>query len=492
MTRLRNNGSGRTPLREMLDRLDGARRNPDGSWKARCPVPGHGRGRGDVNPSLSVKEGEDARVLIHCHTGCSPEAVVAALGMTMAELFPPAPPSPRKKGKPWRGKPTAFYDYQDESRQLLFQVVRYPPRDGEKPFPQRRPDGSGGWIWSLEGVRRVLFRLPELLKADPDEPVYLAEGEKDVLSLVAIEFTATTNPGGANKWLPSYSEALKDRHVVILPDNDEPGRQHAELVARSLAGIAQSIKVVAFPGLPPGGDVTDWIQAGGTREELERLTASTPEWTKSKEAPDSADLTRAGLPRILLGGGPLRETTSDALLALKARNDPPRLFERSERISRIRWDERHRPRIEPLNEHALRGEMDRSGNYGVIRKEIGFVSKHPPLDVVRDLGSLPEWGFPPLEGIVEIPVLRPDGTILDSPGVRRGDLAVLLSCRRPPCDCDPRAPLRGRTDPGQGSGHRGPARLPVPRSLLQSERACPHAHSNPPTDHRRAGSSGPH
>jgi DNA primase len=125
----------------------------------------------------------------------------------------------------------AVYNYCDEKGRLLFQVVRLcDPKD----FRQRRPDGKGGWIWNLKGVRRVPYRLPELLGADPEELIFVVEGEKDVESLRRLGLVATTNPGGAGKWRHEYRRYLAGRKVVILPDNDDAGRAHAEEVARCL------------------------------------------------------------------------------------------------------------------------------------------------------------------------------------------------------------------------------------------------------------------
>jgi hypothetical protein len=136
--------------------------------------------------------------------------------------------------------------------------------------------------WNLEGVRRVLFRLQELLKADPKARVYIVEGEKDVKRLVKLGLVATTNSGGAGKWQPEYNRFLKGRRVVILPDNDEPGRSHAEEVARNLAGVAKSVKIVHLPHLPDKGDVSDWLQAGGTRKRLVALVKKAPEYRPAR------------------------------------------------------------------------------------------------------------------------------------------------------------------------------------------------------------------
>jgi hypothetical protein len=167
--------------------------------------------------------------------------------------------------------PVVEYDYTDEHGEVIFQVCRKNP----KGFFQRKPDGKGGWENNLKGVRRVLYRLPELLEADPSATVYVCEGEKDADALRNLGMVATTNAGGAGKWRHEYNEPLRGRNVVILPDNDEPGRQHEEQVSNSLRDIAASVKVLALPGLPEKGDVSDWLKAGGTAEQLQALVAAT-------------------------------------------------------------------------------------------------------------------------------------------------------------------------------------------------------------------------
>jgi hypothetical protein len=163
----------------------------------------------------------------------------------------------------------AAYDYRDESGTLLYQVVRYTPKD----FAQRRPDGKGGWLYNLNGARRVLYRLPQLLRADT---VYLVEGEKDADRLWSLGLPATTCPGGAGKWRDEYTQSLAGKQIAILPDNDEPGEQHALHVARSLLPVARAVKIVRLPGLPPKGDISDWLDACHTKEELTATVQATP------------------------------------------------------------------------------------------------------------------------------------------------------------------------------------------------------------------------
>ncbi len=175
---------------------------------------------------------------------------------------------------PTNGKPkmTAAYDYRNAKGALVFQVCRFEPGlVGEsKTFRQRIPDGKGGWKWGLHGTPTVLYRLPELLASDGI--AWIVEGEKDVDRLAALGLTATCNPMGAGKWQPAYSESLRGRHVIIIPDNDEPGRKHGELIRRALRGIAAGNTIILpLPDLPEKGDVSDWLDAGGDKASLALL-----------------------------------------------------------------------------------------------------------------------------------------------------------------------------------------------------------------------------
>lgn len=172
--------------------------------------------------------------------------------------------------KPHAKREMAHYDYRDAGGNLVFQVVRFEP----KTFRQRRPDENGGWTWDVRSVERVPYRLPELLNAAACAPVFICEGEKDVDALHERGLVATTNPGGAGKWAPSMSAHLHDRDVILLPDNDEAGEEHSVDVQARLRGFAKSVRIIRLPGLPPKGDVSDWLSAGGTAEELERLAAA--------------------------------------------------------------------------------------------------------------------------------------------------------------------------------------------------------------------------
>jgi putative DNA primase/helicase len=259
-------------LRDVLDRLKGVKRAASG-YAAQCPA------HADRSPSLSVKEGRDGRVVLHCHAGCAADAVVRALGLDMADLFPPR--DDRRDDatpyKPTRPVLVKTYDYVDEHGALLYQVCRFDP----KGFRQRRPDPEqpGEWIYSLGEARRVLYRLPDVLEAVAlGRRVFVVEGEKDADALASAGYCATTCAMGAGKWTEDYAGPLAGALVTVLPDNDDPGRAHAETIAVSLTASGAKVQVVRLPDLPLKGDVSDWLDAGHDFDALDALVSDTPLW----------------------------------------------------------------------------------------------------------------------------------------------------------------------------------------------------------------------
>lgn len=218
-----------------------------------------------------------------CHAGCGQ----GGLNEFARRLGLPESSIPSLSGPGTKRAIMAIYDYRDESGTLLFQAVRYAP----KQFVQRRPDRAGGWLYKLGDVRRVPYRLPDLLAANKRaERVYIVEGEKDVEKLRACGLTATCNPMGAGKWRDEYNQHFTGREVVVIPDNDEPGRVHASQVAASLRNVAASVKLVELPGLTKKGeDVSDWLAAGHTIQELTLLADRAS--TYSGDAAEVADQT---------------------------------------------------------------------------------------------------------------------------------------------------------------------------------------------------------
>ncbi len=205
-------------------------------WQCRCPA------HDDQNPSLSLPE-EDGKLLWFCHAGCSQEDVrngFARLGLWhskpngRANGYGHANGDGRQQPRTERpAKVVATYPYVNELGELLFEVLRYDP----KAFSQRRADGT----WNVQGVPVVPYRLPEVIEAiGGGHTIFVCEGEKDCDNLAKLGIIATCNAGGAGKWRGEHAAFLKDADVIIIPDNDQRGRDHAEQVASSLQGIARS------------------------------------------------------------------------------------------------------------------------------------------------------------------------------------------------------------------------------------------------------------
>lgn len=244
---------------ELLDRLEGVRHS-GGKAMARCPA------HDDRVASLSVSEGEEG-LLLFCQAGCRTEDVVSALGLEMKDLFAASA----------NDMPEATYSYTDESGVELYQSVRMPG----KRFMQRHWDpfapgtDGGGWVWNMQGVRRVLYRLPSVLEAVKNgTTIYCVEGEADVGSLVDLGKIATCNPMGAGKWKPEYTDSLAGaRSVIIVADKDKPGRDHAKTIRDSLVGKVGKVWIVEAK---EGKDVSDHLAAGYQLGDLELVSDNAP------------------------------------------------------------------------------------------------------------------------------------------------------------------------------------------------------------------------
>jgi hypothetical protein len=179
-------------------------------------------------------------------------------------IVPEPAPEPNGGGKP---AIRATYPYPDEQGVLLSEVVRFDTNDPDKRFRQRQPDGNGGWIWNVKGVRRVLYRLPELIAAvKAGQQVLVCEGESDTNTAVKLGYAATTNPGGVGKWHKEYDRFFEGADVVAVSDNDPqlkdpktgklqfhpggrpvlPGQDHAATVAKHLRKVAAHVRTIIF------------------------------------------------------------------------------------------------------------------------------------------------------------------------------------------------------------------------------------------------------
>jgi len=259
----------------------------------------------DRSPSLSINVGDDGRVLLTCHAGCSLGAILEALGMTPGDLFPGPSPSTRRRssgrtaGKPKQSfptgeaaeaqvvsrvgrQPTVRWEYHDAGGRLVGLVIRFDGPDGKTFRPVSRTTGGS---WLIEGMPapRPIYRLPQVLAADG--PVFVCEGEKSADALASLGLAATTSANGSKSAGKSDWSPLKGRRVVVVPDNDEPGERYADDVADLAAAAgAESVVVVRladlWPGLPEGGDAADWVEhfdatdPDDLRQRLEALASS--------------------------------------------------------------------------------------------------------------------------------------------------------------------------------------------------------------------------
>jgi hypothetical protein len=188
------------------------------------------------------------------------------------------------------GTAPATYIYKQPDGTPYLRVVR-------PGFYQSHWNGSA-WVNGAPKGPKIPYRLPELTAAEHGD-VLIVEGEKDADKVAALGFTATTNSCGAGKWTADLNPYLAGRDVYILPDNDAPGADHAQSVAASLLGVARSVRIVSLPGLQDGGDVSDWIGAGGTADQLADMLRYAPELevaTPARLVKSSAEFVRGFVP----------------------------------------------------------------------------------------------------------------------------------------------------------------------------------------------------
>ncbi len=249
---------------EILSHLEGVTKSGAG-WMALCPA------HDDGKPSLSISKGSDGRTLLKCLAGCRTEDVVAAMGLTMADLFE-TQPKKRSGSQKSRGRIVANYPYEDANGKLLYEKLRFDP----KGFCWHHPDGKRGWLKDRGDAAPMLYRLPEILKADADDMMFVCEGEKDADALRALGLIATTNPDGAGKWNTIDDTPLHNRHIAIVGDKDAPGRAHATDVARALFAKAKSVRIVELPG-ENVKDAHDWVEGEKEQQEAEHERQGDPD-----------------------------------------------------------------------------------------------------------------------------------------------------------------------------------------------------------------------
>lgn len=334
---------------KVFGRLQKVRCSESGAWSCLCPA------HEDRTPSMTLRVGDTGCLLIKCHRnngdGCSLGDILAAIDCTTADVFPE-----REERQAHRNRTEATYDYRDEGGVMLFQVSRYRDKDGFKRYFQRRPnpdhDAKEPFLYDMKDVRRVLYRLPELIAAKASASangrkavVMVVEGERCVEAIRTLGYTATTSSGAAGKFAMTDYSHLIDCHVVVLPDNDardhrvykETGREtwtgqsHAEEVCRLVYPLAASVRYVDLPGSPIKGDIADWIlhrdlvmmPNSEMIAELDRVVAREPFWVPPGQPhPFFAAAETASRAENFVSVKKWKHAVEGAASDLRASNDP--------------------------------------------------------------------------------------------------------------------------------------------------------------------------
>jgi len=410
-------------LQNALDALEKCGCKPKKSgdqWQAYCPL--HEADAHSHTPSLSIKPGDKQSVVFHCHAGCDGKEIPKALGLHTIKASP--------------ARIVAEYDYQNAGGVVVFQKVRKEP----KSFVIRHRPGPGAeWIWKKpELAAYPLYQLPSIQAAiATGRTIYIVEGEKDVDRLATNLRIATTNFEGASKkaqkpkWRKEYTDQLTGAALVVLiPDNDEPGRAHMQNIARQLQGKVAELRWLELPGVPKGGDVSDWVDQGHTIEELDALIAqaSAPPIDNDPPDNDAAEqperFVRPATVQVVAGGLP--EATDEAEAALIQHGAG--IYQRSGYLCRISHQQAAtvrgitRPRgavtITPLDRDSALDKLNRFIRFEKWNEKAEKYKRcHAPAAVAMTLlARSGAWRFPPLIGVVSAPTLRPDGSVLEKPG----------------------------------------------------------------------------
>ncbi|MDE3055573.1 MAG: AAA family ATPase [Verrucomicrobiota bacterium] len=245
-------------------------------YSACCPA------HDDENPSLSIKEGCDGKILLHCFAGCPVDSICASLGLGVSDLFES---DLTAKRSPIR----TVYSYKDEQGIELYRKVRVEPGNNgrSKDFFSEHVDGNGQVVPNLQGCRRVLYSLPEVIKGIIDgKQIFLVEGEKDADKLSGYGLITTTSSESL-KWTEDFTIMLTDADVILLFDMDETGIKRKDLLCDHLYSKVKRLRVVELPGLvyqeSHGQDVSDWLAIGHTTEELIEIVAKTPDYSPPRK-----------------------------------------------------------------------------------------------------------------------------------------------------------------------------------------------------------------
>jgi putative DNA primase/helicase len=366
------------------------------------------------------------------------------------------------------GQPIAWWDYQNELSSTVARVVRFhppgrepDPRTGKpaKEFRQCKPDGDR-WKWKLDGLKIPLYHLPELIAAPDGTTVLITEGEKKADQLRSWGLIATTNAAGAKKFRPDHAATLARFDCVVVPDNDDAGRDHAQVVTKALwaAGCA-SVRILKLPNLPPKGDIVDWVKAGGTAEAFAALLDALAPDAPADPAPDDSatwnlDMgpepppgfddpsyqaavdadPQAPKPTIEVIAGKIAQTTTIAEQALIDSGIP--LYQRGQSLVRPAMQEVPASKGR-LTIAACFAKLTRPGAVDIMARAAIWTkfdgrskrwAKIDPPPAIADvlLSRFGEWTFPTVKGVITTPTLRPDYSILSEPGYDKATRLYLM------------------------------------------------------------------
>lgn len=253
-------------INEFITHFKGVKPNGDNKYMALCPA------HNDTKPSLSIGYSkEHNHILINCFAGCKTEEILNCVGLKLKDLY-----ENEKGNKVMREK---TYIYYNSDKAVAYRKIRIDYEDGKKTFYFKKPNGEK----NMTGVRHELYNLPNVLDS---EKVYFVEGEKCAEELIKQGLVATTLDSGANSpWMPYYGEYLKDKEVIIIPDNDDAGMSYAEKIAENIPAA----KIIKLPDLKEKEDIYDWLKMNHKVEELDNL----PSFQKSETESNCKDNTIA-------------------------------------------------------------------------------------------------------------------------------------------------------------------------------------------------------
>lgn len=304
----------------VLSRFEVKRKRGKDEYDVLCPV------HGDKQASAGIRLSSSGSILINCMAGCTTEDIVNAAGLEWKDLFPPDDNSFERDDT----VKVAEYIYTDSEGAPLFKVIKLRDQYGKKSFRQQAADGKGGWLPNLGTATRVPYQLPEVRRAASNERrVLIVEGEKDVETLRKHGLVATTTPGGSGGWRPQFAEYFKGAEVIVIPDNDAPGKKYAKAICTDL----KNAKVLDLPGLKEKEDVSDWLVSHKVDELLALLGPESVEmnpcnWIEFQAETDRmrylcGDILAAQTVNIMVADAGLGKTTLIAQMCLSLASGRP-------------------------------------------------------------------------------------------------------------------------------------------------------------------------